>query len=463
MVLDRAQTRGASDVIAAVSTAAGASPRGIVRITGSGAMDILAGLCDGGLPIDVAAEKTYFAFDAGLRFQGMLLPARVYVMRAPASYTREDVVEFHTFGNAALQRALLGELTARGARPAGPGEFTRRAFINGRIDLAQAEAVEALIHARDEGENRAALDVLAGRLSGEIATVRRELTEVAALMELSLDFSDQDVPILSPAGARTRLRPVRDALRALIDGAGRGRVARHVARVVLFGPPNAGKSSLFNAVLQRRRAIVSPHPGTTRDTVEAVASLGDVDLLLVDTAGLRPPADDVEAEAVRRSCDSLRQADLALCVIDPTQPPTPETLEALRGLDLRRAMVVLNKSDLGAIHPEVMAALPKGIEAATLSAQTGAGVAELIDRVRTRLAGEVDRAPGSLMVGARQAGLLLRAVESLDRALGDDAPDAMDLLAGDVRESLAALDELTGASATEEVLDLIFANFCIGK
>lgn len=462
MVFDRAQTHGATDVIAAVSTAAGPSPRGIVRLSGPGALDILAALCPAGIAVDLHTRKSYRAFDADLRFQDILLPARIYVMRAPASYTREDVVEIHTFGNPALQRALLAELAARGARPAGPGEFTRRAFLNGRIDLAQAEAVEALIHSRDEAENRAALDILSGRLSADIAAVRRELTEIAALMELSLDFSDQDVPILSPSEARARLLPVRDALRRLAEGAGRGRVARHVARVVLFGPPNAGKSSLFNAILRRRRAIVSPHPGTTRDTVEAVAALGDMDLMLIDTAGLRLAADAIEAEAVRRSGHSLRQADLALCILDSTQPPTAETLDALRELDPRRAIVVLNKSDLG--HPRARAAdLPQGLETHALSAHTGDGVPGLLDLIRARLAGEIDRAPGALMLGARQAELLRRAVLSLDRALAPDAPDAMDLLAGDVREALAALDDLTGASATDDVLDLIFSKFCIGK
>jgi tRNA modification GTPase len=462
MAFDRAQTHGAADVIAAVSTAAGPSPRGVVRLSGAGALEVLAGLCAGGLPAELSPRASYRAFDAELRFRDLVLPARVYVMRAPASYTREDVVELHTFGNAALQRALLAELSARGARPAGPGEFTRRAFLNGRIDLAQAEAVESLIHSRNETEHRAALDVLAGRLSGEVAALRRDLTETAALMELSLDFSDQDVPLISAAEARARLRPARETLRRLAGDDG-GRVARQAARVVLFGPPNAGKSSLFNALLRRRRAIVSPHPGTTRDTVEAVAALDGLELLLVDTAGLRPPVDGIEAEAVRRSGDSVARADLALCVLDLTQPPGRETLEMLRGLDPRRAAVVLNKSDLGAARPDALRALPEGIETHAVSARTGAGLPELLDGLRARLIGGVDRAPGALMVGARQAALLRQALAALDRALDDDTPAAIDLLAEDVRAALAALDDLTGGSATEETLDLIFAKFCIGK
>ena len=451
----------AGDTIVAVSSAAGPSARGIVRMSGPDALRCLLRILvePGALP-----ARNYCAFSARLDLDGTPVPARIYLMRAPASYTREDIVELHTFGNPALLRGLLDRLGSLGARPAEAGEFTRRAFLNGRIDLAQAESVEALIHARSQAEYRAALDVLGGSLSRRIRDIRARVVELTAAVETSLDFSDQDVPCISQEEIAARLAPICDEIARLIAGKGEGRLSPAFARAVLFGPPNAGKSSLFNAILRRRRAIVSPHPGTTRDTIEATTALRSLELLLVDTAGLRPTGDGLEAAAVSKSRHSVRRADLALLVLDASRPPDAETRESLESLPPGRGLIVLNKRDLGPCDPQLAEALPRGIETAVVSAAIGAGVKELLQLIRKRVeSGRVDRSAGELMVSARQAHLLERALGALKHLLDEGRNQAMDLVASDLADALAALSELTGDAVTEDVLDRIFSTFCIGK
>jgi len=461
-----------NDTIMAASSAAGVSPRAIIRLSGIAALGILEEMTIGNPRIP---HQNYRAFQATLSVDDIRLPSRVYIMRAPASYTREDIVEIHTFGSPPILKALMNALAQRGARPADPGEFTKRAFLNGRLDLAQAEAVQTIIRARTEAEFRAAASALSGRLSAKIADLRKRLTDLAVVVELSLDFSEHDVDIISEAEVSERLGPVRDAIHAMLANRERGRLDCHAVRAVLFGPPNAGKSSLFNTILNRSRAIVSPHPGTTRDTIEAITELEGMELLLVDTAGLRPSVDEVEIEAVMRSQHSIQRADLGLCVLDASADPDSESAQALESLEPDRTMILLNKSDKGDVHPRVMAALPRGVETVRVSATDGTGIANVLDRVHERVtAGQVDRGPRELMVNARQAGLLQHALQATTRAMGEDGQlRSMDLTASDIRDAITALDAVTGepgadyasssARVTEDVLDRIFSTFCIGK
>ena len=453
------------DTIVAVSSAAGPSARGIVRMSGPAALPLLRRLL---APLKRGSDRlpkaNYRCFSARLDLEGAPVPARVYVMRAPTSYTREDIVELHTFGSPALQRGLLDRLTSLGARPAEAGEFTRRAFLNGRIDLAQAESVQALIGARSEAEHRAALGVLSGRLSGRIHGIRDRVADVAAAVEASLDFSEEDVPCISGGEVAARLAPLCGEVRELLAAGEAGRVERPLVRAALFGPPNAGKSSLFNAILRRRRAIVSDRPGTTRDAIEAVTTVRGLEVVLLDTAGLQPPRDELEAAAVSKSRLSVGRASLALCVLDSVRPPDAGTQESLQSLPLDRGMVILNKCDLGPCHPRLRESLPRGVETRTVSAATGCGVGELLEAIRERVeSGRVERSASELMVTARQAQLLTRARTAMERILAGGPDQAMDLIAGDLAEALASLSELTGGSVTEDVLDRIFRAFCVGK
>jgi len=452
------------DTIVAVSTAAGASPRGIVRMSGPAALDLL-DRASGGRAKARLPRRNYRAFSLDLRLGDLLLPARIYLMRAPASYTRQDVVEIHTFGSRPLLAALMEEFTRLGARPAGPGEFTRRAFLNGRLDLTQAEAVERLVCARSEAEYRAALAAAEGVLSRRVRTLRQRLADLAAEVEVSLDFSDQDVEIISGEQVVARLGPLLEEMSAILSERDEGRIADSRPRAVFVGPPNAGKSSLYNAVLRRRRAIVSPHPGTTRDVLEAVVSLDGLELTLVDTAGLGPAREEVEALAVDRTRRSARRADLLLCVLDAVAPPGSEARQVIRELDPGRSFLLLNKCDLGPPHPELLAILPADMEAFSVSALTGEGVPSVLERIRQRMeSGRMERPPSELMVNARQARLLARAAAALKRARsGARLHGVVDRVAADLVEALEALSEITGEAVTEDILDRIFSRFCIGK
>jgi len=461
---DLCQLLQSGDTIAALSTPHGPSPRAILRLSGPRAETITTQLLT---PSDKARlpPENYRAVSVTINLDGIILPARLYLMRAPRSYTREDIVEIHTFGAPVLLEALMRKLLSLGARPAAPGEFTRRAFLNGRIDLAQAEAVEAIVHAQGEAEYRAAHSALAGHLSRSIRSLRHRLADLAATVAVALDFSDQDVEIISYDQALSRLRPLRASIDQLLAGRDQGRIGSHGVRVVLYGPPNAGKSSLFNAILQRKQAIVSPHPGTTRDTLEATITTDGTEIVLVDTAGLHSPSDDTDAAAVGRSRTALQSADLDICVLDLSATPSANVRETLQTIRATRTLIVLNKRDLGNCRPELEALLPENVKSVTLSATTGSGIGKLLHWVAGRLhEGGVDRAPVQFMLNARQTRLLHRAGTAMDRILKNDGgQNTMDLVSDDIADALRALSEITGDAVVEDMLDRIFANFCIGK
>jgi len=460
---------GEDDTIVAVSTARGAAQRGIVRMSGPEALSVLETISVG--RASPLPKENYRFVERGVHAGEAALPARIYIMRAPSSYTREDIVEIHVVACPAVLESLTAALVRAGCRPAGPGEFTRRAFLNGRMDLAQAEAVEALIHARGLSEYRAAAAALSGHLSRKIESLRQDILALTADVEASLDFGDQDIEMISREQVASRLVPIRAELRRLVETRLAGKVPGASLRVILFGPPNAGKSSLLNAVLRRRRAMVSPHPGTTRDTVEATLLLGETEICLVDTAGLRPPSDEIESLAVSRSRAGLREADIAVCVLDAARTPSPDTLAALANLDPQRGMILLNKRDLGPCREELRAAFPDNVETLNVSALTGAGIPEFLAVVVRRLGeGRVDRTPDDAAVNTRQESLLRRATAALDRALGNgNGPEFMDLAANDLREALDLIAQVLGAASpagrlvSDDILDTIFAGFCIGK
>ncbi len=424
-----------SDTIVALASSAGFGGVGVIRVSGPSAVLIAQRIAPwwsaeslpGLLRYGTFVSPTGAPLDTGLivRFAG------------PRSYTGEDVVEFQVHGGAINLSRFVNALVGCGARPAEPGEFSRRAFLNGRVDLAQAEAVADVVSARSEGGLVLAQAQLAGALSSRVRAAMDQLLDLLAALEVQVDFVDEDLGEALTRGFEGTLRGVHDDVQHLVASYALGRVLRGDARVVLAGAPNAGKSSLFNALLGVSRAIVTPIPGTTRDTLEAAVDLGGLVVTLIDTAGLRDQSDDpVEAEGIRRGRAAADEADLVVWLGEGGPGD---------------ALWVSPKCDLRAPHGG-------GIP---VSAVTGAGLDRLREAIRHRLGGAV-KADGVLVTNPRHHAALSQAAGALRKAL--EAPHAApELLAVDVREAVWQLGTIVGATTTDDLLDRVFSQFCIGK
>ncbi len=459
-----------TDTIAALATARGTAALAVARVSGPEAVPIVASRFT--TRADGAAHAGLAEAEGRTVWVGWLLDGdrqRVdqvvcVVWRGPHSSTGEDVVEVTSHGGDAVSQAVLRTLFEAGARPAAPGEFTQRAFLNGKLDLAQAEAVADLIHAESRLGQRTALAGLQGRVSDAVADVRRALVQTAALVELELDFGEEDVEFADRAGLRRLLEEADDVLTELVGTARLGALVRDGVRVVLGGRPNAGKSTLLNALVGEDRAIVSPTPGTTRDAVEAEAEIDGLRFRFTDTAGLRETADAVEAEGTRRARAAIDRADALLYVIDATAGLDAEEQAFLTDLAQRRpdlpVLRIHNKADL-------LDEAPPGAHA--VSAREALSAPARLDGLRQSL-GEAVRAglagaeASEIAVNERQRRHLAAALESVGRARRSlDAGSGGDTLALDLRDARHQLGLVTGEVTTEHVLDAVFSQFCIGK
>ncbi|MBG0791225.1 MAG: tRNA uridine-5-carboxymethylaminomethyl(34) synthesis GTPase MnmE [Desulfovibrionaceae bacterium] len=459
--------RQAKDTIAAVATPPGDGGVGIVRISGSRSREIAGRLFR-------AASSSFTDFQPYRLHYGHILDAEGFelddvlcaFMPGPHSYTGEDVVEINCHGGRAVLSAVLAETLKRGARMAERGEFTYRAFMNGRMDLSQAEAVAEMIHAPTKAAMHLAQVKLSGVLGRRIAGLRARLEHLRAQLAVAVDFPDDEVECLSPEELTAVSGDVRAEIDGLLRAVDRTRAWREGALAVLAGPVNAGKSSLMNALLGRTRAIVTEMPGTTRDYLEETLNLDGLTIRLADTAGMRRTDDAVEAAGLEMGRELMERADLILLLADGTLPPAEETLATAAGLDAAKTLFVLNKSDLDgfdAAHAEPMAGL--GIETLAVSARTGAGVDRLCARIRERIldgAGQPD--PDEIAPNARQAAVLAEAAgELLDMERDAAAGIPYDLLGVRLETACAALSGITGEIASADVLNSIFDTFCIGK
>ena len=458
----------ATDTIVATSSPAGRSPRAIVRLSGPDAVRIASGAFESDPPLD--RVPTYHSVDGviALEAERIRCPAAAYLMLAPRSYTREDVVEFHTFGSPPLLGALVDALTAAGARPAEPGEFTRRAFLHGRIDLTQAEAVQAVIQARSQAELRVSQAQLAGAFRQDIETLRSDLAEWLAQVEASIDFVDQDLELMDPGDVLERLGRLTAAVESLAAAEPAAPPKDGVATAIC-GPPNAGKSSLLNALAGHDRAIVTPVPGTTRDTVEHPVEVGGVMFRLVDTAGVRATDHDVEAQAVERANAAAGSADLILIVIDGSRllaSGADAVWDRLAALPGAAAIVVINKSDLPQrLSPGDERRLARRGPIVAVSARRGDGLDDLRSAMARAVRSDaVVQSAHGFWLAARHRAALRRAAEALTRARSALSEDlGPEFAAADLHAALSALGDIVGETTPGDILDRIFSQFCIGK
>lgn len=454
-----------SDTIAAIATAPGVGAVGVVRVSGPEAYAVADAVfrpARGTRPSEAPAGRVLFgrvAKDGEVVDEALLL-----TFRAPASYTGQDVVEIQTHGGPAVLRRVLELCLEAGARAAGPGEFTLRAYLNGRLDLAQAEAVLDIVNASTEAARRNAAGGLTGALSRRVDEVQTDVTAAYAELQAGLDYPEEGVP---PARVEEPLRRALARIDELLATAEAGRLTREGARLALLGRPNAGKSSLLNALLGYQRSLVSDVPGTTRDYLEAPLTLGGVPVTLVDTAGIRAAADALEASGVELAKQVAERADLRLLVVDRSRPLDDEDHALLTSFapappgpgGRARAVVVGSKSDLPAAWTPEELGLREGVPCVTVSSVTGEGLEALRATLADQLVG--DAAGAELWVGNE------RHVEALRRARASVAAaleHGEELAALDLQDALAALAAITGREGVvEETLASIFSRFCVGK
>ncbi|MFN3669680.1 MAG: tRNA uridine-5-carboxymethylaminomethyl(34) synthesis GTPase MnmE [Brevundimonas sp.] len=434
-----------TDTIFALATPPGRGAIAILRLSGPDTDEALEALGAGGLKPRVASLRT-LAHDGRPIDQALVLR-----FPAPKSYTGEACAELHLHGGRAVVEAAAAALTALGLRPAEPGEFTRRAFENGRMDLAQAEAVADLIDAETTAQAAQALGQLDGALSQTYAGFRRDLLTALALVEAEIDFPDEEVPDNLARAAGPVLDRLIAHLTAALADARRGERVREGYRIVLIGETNAGKSSLFNALVAREAAIVTPIAGTTRDVLDADLIIGGYAVTLSDTAGLRDSDDPVEAEGVRRARARAEAAELRLWVRAPGDPPGDAAVRARAG-----DLVILNKADLGPVEGI------EGFETLAVSTATGLGLRALHDWIASRLAHDLSGADFPAVTRERHRRRLVEALSAAEagRAALAVAPE---MAADDLRRAAVALARVTGAIGVEDILGEVFSTFCIGK
>lgn len=470
--------RGAlEDTICAIATPVGEGGIGIVRLSGPQSLAVAETVVKlrTRLPLHSLATHTLHLADlcippsrarensGRIKVSPIIDEGLVVYMKAPRSFTGEDVVEIHSHGGGLILSSLCRACVGAGARLAEPGEFTKRAFLNGRLDLSQAEAVLDTIRAKSLAGLTVAQRQLRGELAKEVGAARQALLSLLSHLEAGIDFIEEDIAFMPPAELKRVIAEVGAMVQRLQATAREGRLLRDGARVVIVGRPNVGKSSLLNRLLGEDRAIVTEFPGTTRDSIEESLSLGGLRAHVVDTAGIRDTGDAIELEGIRRSRAAQSEADLQLVVVDGSVPLSPDDDALIEGAQGSKHIVVINKADLDIqISPAMV-----GMEAncVTISARTGEGIADLKEAIRVQLVGPGGEPRDGVMVtNVRHQTALIRAGDSLRQASEScEASAACELVALDVRAAADALGEITGEITTDEVLDKIFSEFCIGK
>jgi tRNA modification GTPase len=477
-VTDKTPSLGsAEETIAAIATPPGPGGIGIIRISGPLAFSIFQKLF---LPRhkseqqDYESHRMYYGWIVDPGNGSPVDEVLAVFMRAPNTYTREDVVEIQCHGSYLVLQEILNIITANGARLAESGEFTKMAFLNGRLDLTQAEAVVDLIEAKTDEGRSMAVGQLQGRLYGKVSAIQEKLVAMRAIMEVAIDFPEDETDILNHADLRKQLKDeVEKPLAELIARADEGKIFREGISAVILGRPNVGKSSLLNTLLEEDRALVTPVPGTTRDTIEEFVNIKGMPVRIVDTAGIRHTSETVEEMGIQRARAKLADAELVLFMLDATEPLTEEDQALYSSVKensrKKKVLLVLNKIDISSgVTPEQYSTALGNEPLVSVSAKEHSGILELKNMVFSLITGS-SKGPGwdpgaAVVPNVRHKGALKKGLEACRRVeKGLEAEVSPDLLAIDLQSTLGFLGDIVGETTTEDVLDMIFERFCIGK
>jgi tRNA modification GTPase len=448
------------DTIAAIATPAGEGGVAIVRLSGPDAERISSEIFfrNAGKNGCLRSHTLHHGIIRNPQTEIVLDEVLVAIMRKPRSYTGEDVIEIHCHGGPFVARAILELVLSRGARHADPGEFTKRAFFNGRMDLVQAEGVLDLIQARTTEGMRVALEQVRGGLSKWVGELREELIDILVQVEAAIDFPEEEIELLKRADLTAKINALTSKIGVIIETYDWGRLFREGARVCIVGRPNVGKSSLLNAILGEERVIVTPVPGTTRDVIEESVNLAGLPVALWDTAGVRESEDEIEKLGVERTLKHLEKADAALVVLDGSLQLTAEDQTILAATEPKKRLIVINKNDL----PERLKLNPR-IGTIKVSARTGEGL-EVLRRILREILLDVESTPEIVLTNLRHKASLERSRGSLEmsaEALREGL--SSELIAVDLQEAKEALEEVIGVVSNDSILERIFSSFCIGK
>lgn len=457
------------DTITAIATPIGEAAIGVIRMSGKKAFEIADRIFSSKKGLFPSRTESFHALHGHIvdPEKGHFLDeVLLLVMKKPHTYTCQDMVEIHGHGGIVSLREILDLLVREGARLARPGEFTERAFLNGRLDLSQAEAVLDVIRSKTDASLRSAVDQLGGSLSKKVKLLRDELLDCLVHVEGSIDFPDEDIEIMKEEKLLKRFTQVGQDLEKLFQSSQAGIVFREGLTAVIAGRPNVGKSSLLNALLRQNRAIVTPIPGTTRDAIEETANIRGIPVRLVDTAGIQETDCQIEAEGVSRSRTYLERADLVLFVLDGSESATAEDLNLLNDIQSRPAIYVINKQDLPQrLNVEDLFRVKNGTTFVKLSATKGEGIDLLEEAIEHSVwHGKTRVSEGTMITNTRHREALRRSLQSVHaaaEALSRQSPP--EIIAVDLRAALEALGEIVGEVFTEDLLDKIFSQFCIGK
>lgn len=455
------------DTIAAVATAYGEGGIGIIRISGEEALPILQEIFEfhGDTDTFTSRRMTYGKIIDKEKNQIIDEVLAVY-MKGPKTYTAEDVVEINCHGSMVSLRKTLALVLRKGARLAEPGEFTKRAFLNGRLDLSQAEAVIDMIRAKTDKSFDVAVSQLEGRLSLKVEEIRQKLLDLLVDITVNIDYPDEDIEEMTYEKLEESIVETQDMIEKLLATSSTGKMIREGIKIAIVGKPNVGKSSLMNGLLKETRAIVTDIPGTTRDTIEEVLSIRNIPVYLVDTAGIRETSDKVEKMGIEKSKEAFNQADFILFLLDGSRPLEEEDLQIMEFLKERKSLVLINKRDLGeAISIEKISAKLPASQVIEASLLKGQGITEIEDAVEDLVyGGEIVQKESMMVNNVRHIELLQQAVKSLTDALHmSEMREALDFIEVDVKNAYERLGEIIGETVSDDIINEVFARFCLGK